>query len=533
MSNWNELPTEILSHIFSICACCSFPIDLASNLFPLFWVSKNWRNVALQVGYQTIFYHHDITPPPDNFFQDKDKEYQLELEPHVLNAIKIKQAGHSTRTLLIDSWNDEHLENLFLHFAAYCPNVTKLYCPANRELVWAHLKKSLYFKKLIEISGPKDESEMKEFSDCAWHYKDQLQSQYALAYHPMDSRLQLEVQRLDQFPKTKSLVIYWCHPARLASFDELVDSCPHITKINFHRVHLQRYSLDWTAPCKKGLCKPHESLITLFAQFFFDPLLFDYIMYKFPKLKKGEIDVMNRDDKKEEQDQYLVKNLDKLVEFTTRNHLTIKLSISLTRLKEALGNTRPKYLKLLFSSDSDRPDLAKLTLIKGEVTVVHPAESLGYTEHLLTIDPMSRSLMTNDLVTSDIFKDAWCPVSTDTTHLSIEIPRPSNGYVTFGIFMDIFEHASSLVHLSYKAQTRLSLDCYLDNYKVCEALESLDLYVGDVHEDVYPVFSKCCPGLKRMNLKLLHRMSVGVTRIDMPESHLEFFQLSLNIEKGK
>ncbi|CAO3665300.1 unnamed protein product [Rhizopus stolonifer] len=524
MSNWNELPTEILNHIFSICACCGFPIDLASNLFPLFWVSKNWRNVALQVGYQTIVYHYDITPPPDNFFQDKDKEYQLELEPHVLNAIKIQQAGHSTRTLLINSWNDEHLENLFLHFATYCPNVTKLYCPTNRELVWTYLKKSLYFKKLIEISGPKDESEMKEFIDCTWHYKDQLQSQYALAYHPMDSRLQLQLQRLDQFPKTKSLVIYWCHPARLASFDKLVDACPHITKINFHRVYLQRYSLDWTAPCKEGLCKPHESLITLGAQFFFDPLLFDYIMHKFPKLKRGEIDVMNRDDKKEEQDQYLVKNLDKLVEFTTRNRLTIKLSISLARLKEALGNTRLKCLKLFFYSDGDRLDLAKLILIKEEITVVHPVESLDY----ITINPMS-----GGLVTSDIFKDAWCPVSANITNLRIEIPSPSNEYVTFGIFMDIFEYASSLTHLSYKAQTRLSLDRHLDDYKVCETLESLGLYVSDVHEDVYPVFSKCCPGLKRMDLELLLRMSVGVTRIDMLESHFEFFQFSLNIEKGK
>lgn len=504
MSHWNRLPAEILSRIFEIVKRSSFTLDFASNLFPLFEVCKAWRTVALRVGYHTIIY----------FGEDI---YGFDPESHVLHSIENELAGHSTRILMINSSRNEQFEQVFFHFAIYCPHVTSLYCNRQREFVWTTLSKSLYFKKLTEIPGPEEESEMEEYNACAWHYKDQLQKIYALAYHPLDPRLKLEVHRLQQFPKTKSLIIYWTDPTCPFYFDEIIDACPHATYLRCERVHFRTYGKEWTnLVYNKELYEPHMSLVELEAILPFNSMLFDYLIHKFPNLQKGEISIQDRHDTKREQDQYLSMNLGKLIEFTSESHLTITISISLERLKEALENACVKSLKLEFGSWQERTDLVELMLIRDGAQIDYPAEhrNMRY------------------LVTSDMFKNVWCPISANTTSLRIEIARPSNEYVTFGIFMDIFKYAGCLTNLFYKIQETLCVDSSFDNYKVCGSLDSLTLHVVDIQEGVYPVFSKCCPQLTKLKLKLLTRMIRKVTRIDMPESNFELFQLFICLKEG-
>ncbi|CAO3663370.1 unnamed protein product [Rhizopus stolonifer] len=430
-------------------------------------------------------------------------------------------AGHYTRNLTLRLAHPEYFKQALFHFAVYCPYVTTISCPSNRELAWTTLTENSIFEKLAEIPGPKGESDMEKFNACAWRYRDQLEKQYALAYRPFDPRINLEIERLKKFPSMRQLVIHERFQITLLCLDKIVDAFPQITSLGHAIIDFYEDVHEPAPSFNKELHKPHENIVTLDASFPFNPLLFDYLAHKFPNLTMGEIrikDVVGL--RNNEHDRYNCSNLGKLLEFTSKNHLTIHISISLGRLKNELKSTCMKKLELDFFSicRSKSRTLIELMFSREGVKMNYPLEVCNGI---------------SGKVTSDIFKGIWCSVSANTTYLRIKNQWPLNEYVAFDIFMDIFKYGVSLTDLVYEAKTRLCIPQYFDENNQCNSLKSLSLVVYDIDEDIYPVFSKCCPQLTRLRIHLGSLGKQSIYRITMPGLHFKLFKLSMSCRKEK
>lgn len=500
MHDWKELPGEILGRVFEYVRDHKAFMNHINNDLPLFLVCKAWRHVAFRIFYHTIEF-------PNSTIE-------------VWDAVKNEMAGHYTRNLTLRLAHPEYLKQALFHFAAYCPYVTTIKCPSNRELAWTTLTKNLIFEKLTEIPEPKGEWDMEKFNACAWKYRDQLKKQYALAYRPFDPRINLEIERLKNFPRMRQLIIYERFQITLLCLDKIVDAFPQITSLGHAIIDFYEDVHEPAPSFNKESHKPHENIVTLDVSFPFNPLLFDYLAHKFPNLTMGEIrikDVVGL--RNDEHDRYNCSNLGKLLEFTSKNHHTIHLSMSLGRLKNKLKSICVKKLELDFFSICRSKPRALIGLIFSREGV-----KMNY--------PLEVRNGISGKVTSDVFKDVWCSVSANTTYLRIKNQWPLNEYAAFDIFMDIFKYGVSLSDLVYEAKTRLCMPQYFHENNQCNSLKSLSLVVYDIDEDIYPVFSKCCPQLTRLKIHLGSLGKQRIYRIIMPELHFKLFKLSMSCSKG-
>lgn len=93
----------------------------------VFTVCKAWRNAVLRITFHSI-------------------DYSGKNPARTLKIVKKRIVGHSIRTLSFD--------DIMLHFANYCPNVTAIYFSLNlKRKVWVILAQlpTVCFKKLTTL----------------------------------------------------------------------------------------------------------------------------------------------------------------------------------------------------------------------------------------------------------------------------------------------------------------------------------------------------------------------------------------------
>lgn len=501
MPRWEELPAEILDPIFMRVAYDEYAFNLATNLEHVFQVCKAWRIVALRIAFKKVKYFETRAP----FNESKNLLW---------NLVKNEIAGHSTKKLIINSVAGDKFKDVFLHFATYCPNVSSFDCYDDRKLAWDILADSKLFEKLNEIPSPGGSyKEMQDYFNCALQYRDQLEKLDAFAFHPLDPNTKIQSYILQGFSKIQTLTIQIPYWSPIFYVDEIIDACPQIVTLGLNG-NRHAYRAKYETPVyNEELYKPHKNIVSLNFHGPFETWLLDYLVHKLPNVKGCEIKFKDNDlSSMRNQSQYISTNLNKLLDFTARSYSSVSIYVLFSRFKETLANANVKSLALEFCTwitATERLTSPVLNISKGVVNIIYPVQPVYYN---------SSSVLNQELI--GILQA--CPNIASLKFNENETCTKEN---PFDIFRDVFEYGENLVKLVYMAPRIL-----LPTRRIYNGtnLKALTLNVRDIYEDVYTLFSKVCPRLNRMSIRLNSPERREIYIINMPETHFKLFELCIN-----
>ncbi|CAO3690674.1 unnamed protein product [Rhizopus stolonifer] len=410
----------------------------------------------------------------------------------------------------------DECRDAILQFARYCPNVTKI--KGSEKNIWSILAQlsTRYFEKLKELPVPK-KGDMAEYSACALIYRNQLKTHHVIGYSASSAYGSFENLQLRKFTNIQTLQIFPDKDnARIYDFDEVIDACPQITCLSIRIEELFSVNTLSKNLTRRTSIKNHQSVINLNADINFDRHAIDYLLHKFPNMKKGFLRINNicLPNTKEEVE-YFTTNFRKLVDYTYTKDFSINLQTSLEPLMEIIQYVGTKSLRVFFTLDDEDGPLDGIRLMFKKDHISLDCKNGISRRGLLMI---------------------WHAFSTSVTRLEVRrhslfIDDDANIIIT-----DILPNMN-LIELHYSRSSRVCLPIETVVSSPDYSLKSLYLEVFDVDKNVYSYLSSNCKQLTKLKIHLSdvwdqkrYTICMSCTRFELFDFRTDIYTVVKNAE---
>lgn len=478
MHDYSRLPTEILHHIFKYLHDNYDILEdrYHSDLFQCLLVCKKWKSLSIDHLYRTVY----LT--------------DLERAQKFIECTKISKLGHLCYDLsFFRLLGDDEAIEFLPELAKVTPNVKRFNTNKPPRWFWLDFAQvcARYWKNLEKIPYPSMD-DFVEYNICALQHQQTLKEIFLPDDDPKNDRGRNIIRQLKYFPNMQDVQIESAiYTARPVDYDELIDNCPRLTHLlvmidEMEEVDEEDY--EWMPQYDLATLKPCETMKDLCFIFNYDKYSIDYIMLKFPRLKRLDLAVHLplTGSIQTKHDTYLSKNIEVLVNYAIQiPKFNISFYGPIDLVPPFLKHS--KALEIYFSeNDWDRHGF------RDDDVTLHP--SLEFTNDSACIsfedEVQPRELMRLWQLCMDIVTEMTFHSPTDYDQAEIQDRNLEN----------ILLHCKKLRSFQYNANFLRPPVQKTRNLQQ-PMLETLELHVRQINKEVFPIYSRCMPALKDLTIR--------------------------------